>query len=174
MNLDRLQQSSETANAFAATSRALSPHPVFLTVEQFCTRNPAFTRPAMRNYIFKGETRQSTKGEIPGNGLIEAGAILRVGRKILVDEDRFFDWVRQQNEAPSMTAPRPRKPWAVMVVKPSSGARVVFSTFETQEEANVASSRLNSFGLVSRVELIRTPSAVPGSTVHAPQMAGPA
>jgi len=24
---------------------------------------------------------------------------LRVGRKVLIDEDRFFAWVRQQNEA---------------------------------------------------------------------------
>ena len=69
------------------------------TVEQFATKQVAFTAPALRNLIFKAETRQSTKGEIPGNGLIECGAIVHIGRKVLIDEDRFFDWVRQQNGA---------------------------------------------------------------------------
>ena len=68
-------------------------------VEQFAKKQAAFTAPALRNLIFKGETRQSTKGEIPGNGLIECGAIVRIGRKVLIDEDRFFEWVRRQNRS---------------------------------------------------------------------------
>ena len=69
-----------------------------LTVGLFCERNPSFSQPAMRNLIWKAEERYSSKGEIPGNGLLEAGAILRVGRKVLIDEERFFEWVRKQNE----------------------------------------------------------------------------
>ena len=68
-------------------------------VEQFATKQAAFTAPALRNLIFKAEARQSTKGEIPGNGLIECGAIVRIGRKVLIDEERFFAWVRRQNDS---------------------------------------------------------------------------
>ncbi len=67
------------------------------TVAQFPSAFPAFTEAALRNLIFKAQPRHSTNGAIPGNGLIEAGAIVRIGRKVLIDEDCFFDWVRQQN-----------------------------------------------------------------------------
>ncbi len=43
--------------------------------------------------IFKAEERYTAKGKLPGNGLLEAGAIIRVGRKVLIDEARFFAWV---------------------------------------------------------------------------------
>ena len=33
-------------------------------------------------------------GEIAGNGLIEHGAIIRLGRKVLIDGDKFRSWVR--------------------------------------------------------------------------------
>ena len=71
------------------------------TVAQFPNAHPAFTPAALRNLIFKAETRHSTNGEIRGNGLLECGAILRIGRKVLIDEERFFYWVRKQNEARS-------------------------------------------------------------------------
>lgn len=84
-------QQHETAAAI------LPPPPPIFPVEQFAERNPAFTSAALRNLIFKAEPRQSSRGEIPGNGLIECGAIIRVGRKVLIDESRFFEWVRRQN-----------------------------------------------------------------------------
>ena len=98
MNLQSTQHtpiSSAISSAFAT----VEPRPVFLTVDQFSERNPAFTSPTLRNLIFKAEARQYSKGKIPGNGLLECGAILRVGRKVQIDETRFFEWVRQQNEA---------------------------------------------------------------------------
>ena len=67
------------------------------TVAQFASAHPAFTQAALRNLIFKAEPRYSSKGEIPGNGLDEAGAIIRLGSKVLIDEEGFFDWVRQKN-----------------------------------------------------------------------------
>lgn len=73
--------------------------PVF-TVKQFSGRNPAWSEPALRNLIFKADTRHSSRGEIPGNGLIEAGAIVRIGRKVLIDEDAFFAWVDAQKGTP--------------------------------------------------------------------------
>ena len=92
-------QVSNVSAAIVAAYSTETPRPVYLTVHQFSERNPAFTSPALRNLIFKAEARQSSRGEVSGNGLIEAGAILRVGRKVLICENRFFDWVRQQNEA---------------------------------------------------------------------------
>jgi len=90
------QQSGVIATAIAA---AHTPPPLQFTVAQFSARNPAFSEPALRNLIFKAGARQSSRGEVPGNGLVEAGAILRIGRKVLIDEGRFFDWVQQQNGA---------------------------------------------------------------------------
>lgn len=70
--------------------------PSLKTVSQFCEDNPAFTQPAMRNLIFKAEARHTSKGEIKGNGLIEAGALKRLGRKILIDEVAFYQWIDDQ------------------------------------------------------------------------------
>ena len=69
------------------------------TVEQFSSKHGAFTPGALRSLIFKANPRQSTKGEIPGNGLIESGALVRLGRKVLIDEEKFFAWVRSQQQA---------------------------------------------------------------------------
>lgn len=91
-------QQHETAAAIRAAHPDLPPPPAVFTVKQFAQRNPSQTEPALRNLIFKAEPRQSTRGEIPGNGLIECGAIIRVGRKVLIDESRFFEWVRQQGK----------------------------------------------------------------------------
>lgn len=87
------QQNAISENNAAAKA----PRAVF-TVAQFAERNPAFSQAALRNLIFKADEREGANGPIPGNGLIEAGAIVRIGRKVLIDEARFFDWVDQQNE----------------------------------------------------------------------------
>ena len=70
---------------------------VVLTVAQFARRYPAFSEPALRNLIFKAATRDSSAGVISGNGLVEAGAIIRIGRKVLIHEARFFDWIDAQS-----------------------------------------------------------------------------
>lgn len=54
------------------------------TVEKFSQIYPAFTKGGLRMYIFKEEI----------NGLKESGAIMRLGTKILIHEDRFLDWVK--------------------------------------------------------------------------------
>ena len=71
-----------------------APTPTLYTVKQFAERQPAFTAGSLRNMIFKADSRHSSKGELPGNGLFECGAILRLGRKVLIDEVRFLAWVR--------------------------------------------------------------------------------
>lgn len=58
------------------------------------------TQAAMRHLIFKATPRKNSKGEaIPTNGLIECGAIIKLGRKVLVDLDRFDQWVEQHRQA---------------------------------------------------------------------------
>lgn len=67
------------------------------TVRQFSEAHPAFTQASLRALIFKSEPVYGHGGELlPGNGLIEFGAIIRLGRRVLIDEEKFFAWVRAQ------------------------------------------------------------------------------
>ncbi len=74
-----------------------APHDLH-TVAQFAERFRAFTQAALRSYILNAEDRVSSRGIIRGNGLAEAGAIVRVGRKVLLSEGRFFLWIAQQQK----------------------------------------------------------------------------
>ena len=91
------QTAQHTRNEIVAAIRAAYPETpppqTLYTVEQFPKVEPAFTAAALRNLIFKAETRHSSKGEIPGNGLNECGAIIRRGRKVLIHRERFLAWV---------------------------------------------------------------------------------
>lgn len=52
------------------------------------------TPAAIRARIFKAENRENSRGEkIPGNGLAASGAIIRRGRKVLIDIDRYAAWL---------------------------------------------------------------------------------
>lgn len=55
-----------------------------LTVKQFAAKHAAFSEASLRYHIFHEET----------NGL--SSVLLRVGRKILIKEEAFFDWVEEQ------------------------------------------------------------------------------
>ena len=59
-------------------------------------------RPSVaRHYIFNARSRWDSKGrEIQGNGLHEAGAIIRVGRKLLLDLDALDAWLDSHRDAP--------------------------------------------------------------------------
>ena len=54
-----------------------------LTVHQFCEANPGFTEGGVRHAIF-----------YKGDELESVGAVVRFGRRILVDEARWNEWVR--------------------------------------------------------------------------------
>jgi hypothetical protein len=60
---------------------------LYLTVRQFISRYPAFTTGGLRSLIFNAEK----------NGLAKSGAIVRIGRKVLLSEEKFFSWVEAQN-----------------------------------------------------------------------------
>jgi len=49
---------------------------------------------ALRHMLFQAATRKDSRGRaMPGNGLEELGVVLRIGRKILIDLDRFDAWL---------------------------------------------------------------------------------
>jgi hypothetical protein len=55
-------------------------------VNQFLQENPAFTNGQIRWLIFNSAN----------NGLDEAGAIVRMPRRVFIDTDRFFQWLDKQ------------------------------------------------------------------------------
>ena len=63
--------------------------PTLSTVNQFTAKQPAFTLGGMRSLIFNENT----------NGLKSSGAVVRIGRKVLIDDAKFFAWVESQNKA---------------------------------------------------------------------------
>lgn len=71
------------------------PQPrILLTVRQFSDKHPAFTQGSLRNLIFLSDNRKTSHGTIQGNGLNIA--LVRIGRKLLIDETKFFHWIDEQ------------------------------------------------------------------------------
>ena len=58
-------------------------------VKQICDENPAFTEGAVRWHIHQAED----------NGLDALGAIVRLGRCVYIDVDRFFAWLATKQRA---------------------------------------------------------------------------
>jgi hypothetical protein len=86
---------------------ALPPLARLLTVQQVAGRYP-FTEAALRALILNAEDRQNSRSErIPGNGL--AVALHRVGRRVLVDETAFVEWIVRRGGTPKAAPMRPDK-----------------------------------------------------------------
>ena len=75
-------------NTATETTEALHPAWLYSTVKQFSERYPAFSVGSLRAIIFNAST----------NGLTESGAVVRINRKILLNEPKFFGWVEGWNE----------------------------------------------------------------------------
>lgn len=67
----------------------MNESPKLQTVKQFVEDNPAFSVGGVRFQIFNEQS----------NGLKESGAIIRLGRKILIDVEKYFQWVYDQQVA---------------------------------------------------------------------------
>jgi len=81
-------QPSKNVEVSAAPPRSL------FTISKFAERHSSFlTISALTNQIFKSNPRKSSKGEIPGNGMLDFGVIVRVGGRVLIDEAAYFAWV---------------------------------------------------------------------------------
>lgn len=63
--------------------------PTLSTVNQFTAKQPAFTIGGLRALIFNENS----------NGLAKSGAIVRIGRKVLICDEKFLGWVESQNKA---------------------------------------------------------------------------
>ena len=88
-------QATETTQAISAAYPASLTQPrALLTVRQLADKHPAFPQGALRNLIYLAESRNTSKGKIEGNGL--AVALVRIGRKVLIDEAKFFNWIDAQ------------------------------------------------------------------------------
>lgn len=55
-----------------------------IKVRQLCQNHPAFSEASVRWYIFNG----------CNNGLEASGAVSRLGRKVLIDEEKFIEWAK--------------------------------------------------------------------------------
>ena len=73
--------------------------PELLTIAQFSKRYPAWSERSLRALIYAAEDRTASGGRvIKGNGLRQAGALVHVGRRILVDVHGFFGWIAAQQK----------------------------------------------------------------------------
>lgn len=79
-----------------STFSTKAPRQLF-TVKQFAERYPAWSEQALRWLIFNAKDRMLAKEMQRGNGL--ECAILRQGRKVLIDEDMFLQWLENSNQA---------------------------------------------------------------------------
>lgn len=55
-----------------------------VTARQFCDRHQAFSSGSLRHLLFHRDT----------NGL--SSAVIKLGRRLLIDEDAFFEWLERQ------------------------------------------------------------------------------
>ena len=59
------------------------------------------TPAAIQGHIFKAQDRYDSKGrKIPGNGLADTGAIIRRGRKVLIDVVLYSEWLARGEVRP--------------------------------------------------------------------------
>jgi hypothetical protein len=72
----------------AAATETTEPAWSYFTVKQFSERHPAFTVGSLRALIFNSNT----------NGLTESGAVVRINRKVLINEGKFFAWLEMENK----------------------------------------------------------------------------
>lgn len=79
--------------------KEVPPKISWLTVAQFKDKHPAFSENSLRALIFAAKprvaaVRNGVETVLPGNGL--AVAIRRIGRRVLINENEFLNWVDQQ------------------------------------------------------------------------------
>ncbi len=88
---------STSAIQQAFSSQLVAAHnPQLSTVKNLPSQFPLLdlTPAAIQGHIFKAQDRFDSKGrKIAGNGLAATGAIIRRGRKVLIDVDKYAAWL---------------------------------------------------------------------------------
>ena len=72
-----------------------TPESILLTVKQLALQQPALNVGGIRWAIFNENS----------NGLADSGAVVRVGRRVLIDPALFMAWMRT---SPQLGPPKPR------------------------------------------------------------------
>ena len=68
--------------------------PTYSTPRQFVEKYECFPMGGLRKLLFNAEA----------NGLLENDVIIKVGNKILIDDNKFFAWLKWQNRQHSTGA----------------------------------------------------------------------
>lgn len=68
--------------------------PNYLTVKQLANKYPAFTESSIRKLIFHAKNHSRSPQHAKTNGL--EAAVIRIGRKVLIDEERWLEWLGKQ------------------------------------------------------------------------------
>ncbi len=71
---------------FMHNSNTTKQRPSLLTVKLFAAKHPAFTKSILRSWVFYRTE----------NGFDQC--IVRIGRKLLINEASVFEWIDRQNE----------------------------------------------------------------------------
>ena len=69
--------------------------PQLRTVKQFAEAHPAFSEGSLRWLIFKAGSPQMVSDD---QSAALNDALIRIGRRVLIDEDKFFEWVRRGSQ----------------------------------------------------------------------------
>lgn len=76
-----------TLSSVNQQTEAIQTSFIYFTVEQIIKMHPAFTIGGLRVLIFNEHTK----------GLAKSGTIVRIGRKVLINEEKFFGLIEAQN-----------------------------------------------------------------------------
>jgi hypothetical protein len=66
--------------------------PQLRTVKQFASAYPAFSEGSLRWLIFKAGSPQTVSDD---HSAALNDALVRIGRRVLIDENKFFEWARR-------------------------------------------------------------------------------
>ncbi len=92
-----MEGTQEVAIAKPGAATDAPPARTLLSVQQFSDKHRAWTVAALRNVIFNAEPRTTARAKIAGNGL--SVALVRIGRRLLIDEARFLAWEQDAAKA---------------------------------------------------------------------------
>ena len=85
---DTLKPSYPVPVTAPAVAQLPAPARVVLTVKQLTEQQPGLTEGGIRWDLFNRDK----------NGLVKSGAVLRRGRKILIDPALYLDWLNENRE----------------------------------------------------------------------------
>lgn len=100
MRLTQSSASSAVGPSINSNSTTATPWLVTVEIAASIFADAGKTPSAIRADIFKAEDRLNSRGDrIAGNGLAAHGAVIRRGRKVLLDVNRYGNWLAGRDPA---------------------------------------------------------------------------